>query len=689
MKVWSVSKLNKELANEISQYFDIPVFTAMLLALRGVEVQDAQSFLSDDIELYDPFLAADMQKAASRILTAIKNKEKICVYGDYDADGVTATALLYSHLKYIGADVCYRIPSRENDGYGLNLKAIDELEKVGINLIVTVDNGISAIKEIEYALSKGIETVVTDHHTPPDELPKAVANVDLHRADCPSLFKELSGVGIAFKLVMALSPDIELERLLNMYSDLVCIGTVGDIVSLNDENRAFVKAGLAKINKSDRLGIKAIKSIAGLNNKPITAGNVSFAIVPRINAIGRLDNSELSVELLLAENEAFAKETAELLDNHNKLRQSIEKDIFTAAVKMIESNKKIKHSRVIVIEGEGWHVGVIGIVASKLKDLYSKPVIVISKEDGISKGSGRSVKGFSLVDAIFKCSQYLDKYGGHSMAAGLSIKNENIDIFRNAINAYAQSLDELPYNTLQLDCKLNPLNLDIDMVYQLKMLEPFGAGNPMPVFGLYNMRLKSVTPISSDKHLKLTLSREETEISAMLFSTSSGEFPFEPGDILDLAVTLDINEYLGNQSLSIVVKGCKLSSINQEEYAAAYRVYEKFMRGETLTVSQINTLMPTRDEFATVYRYIRKIHFCRLPIDVLTAKIGDEAINCGRLSFILRCMSQLGLIRLEEKGDTVLIELTNTNGKVDLENAKALIYLRNMLKQVITMGGTL
>lgn len=686
MKVWSVQKLDKERAEEISQCFDIPVFTAMLLALRNIDIEDTEEFLSDDVELYDPLIIEDMDLAAERILQAAAQKEKICVYGDYDADGVTATALLYSHLKYLNADVIYEIPSREEEGYGLNIEAIKLLGEKGVKLIVTVDNGISAVNEIEFANSIGIDVVVTDHHMPPPTLPVAVANVDPHRADCMSIFKELSGVGVAFKLVMALSPDIELSSLLDMYSELVCIGTVGDIVSLTGENRELVKAGLSRLAGSKRKGIQALKDISGLNGKPVTASSVAFALVPRINAVGRLENSKKSVELLLTDDMSEASATAALLDEQNKMRQSIEHEIFLQAVKIIEANKKIKHSKVIVIDSEGWHAGVIGIVASRLKEMYSKPVIVIARDGELAKGSGRSINGFSLCDAVFACSEYLDKYGGHSMAAGLSMHSDNIEAFRAAINDYADKEDVMPYNMLTVDCKLNPASLDIEVVGQIKLLEPFGAGNPSPIFGLYNMRINKITPVSMNKHLRLNLERDGTELTAMLFGTSSEAFPYREGDTVDTAVVLDIEEYRGNSSLSIVIKGCKLSSENQRECINTYRVYEKFMRGERLTISEINVLMPTRDEFILVYRYINKVKSWRYPIDILTTRINDDTVNCGRLAFILRCMRQLKLIRLEEQGDICMIDIIETKNKVELDEAKALIYLKKMLQETIKGG---
>ena len=396
MKLWTVAHLDKKEATEIQSKYELPAIIAMLLQIRNIKTkEEIEDFLFNDSQIASPFEIKDMDKAVERIKIALDRCELICVYGDYDADGVTSTALLYSYLETIGANAMYYIPSRENEGYGMNKSAVDLLKGKDVKLIITVDNGIAAVEEIAYAKQLGIDTVVTDHHMPTGELPDAYAVVDLHREDCPSKFKNLSGVGVAFKLVMALEgEECDVDFLLANYSDLLSIGTIGDIVELKSENRVFVKRGLQSINNSDRVGINALINNAGLANKELTAGNVSFTIVPRINAVGRLGLSQKSVSLLLTEEAEEAEDISAELCEDNFERQQIEKEILEKIDLRIKEMPSLVTDRIIVIDGENWHQGVIGIVASRIKETYGKPTIIISKCDGVAKASGRSVEGF-------------------------------------------------------------------------------------------------------------------------------------------------------------------------------------------------------------------------------------------------------------------------------------------------------
>ena len=381
MKLWTVAPLDKGEATSIQTNYKLPGIIAMLLQIRNITTFDEiDDFLNNDSRIASPFEIKDMDKACERVRSAIDNDEFICVYGDYDADGVTSTALLYSYLEAVGANVMYYIPSRETEGYGMNIAAIDALHQKGVNLIVTVDNGVAAIKEIRHAKSLGIDTVVTDHHMPLGELPDACAVVDLHRPDCPSRFKQLSGVGVAFKLIMALEGEYcDVDSLLDNYADLLSIGTIGDIVDLRGENRVFVKRGLQSLMNTDRAGIHALIKNSGLEGKQLTAGNVSFTLVPRINAVGRLGLSGKSVDLLLTENMAEANKIAQAMGNDNTERQQIEKDIIQKIDEEITRNPSRVLDKIIVIDGEGWHQGVVGIVASRIKDIYGKPSIIITK----------------------------------------------------------------------------------------------------------------------------------------------------------------------------------------------------------------------------------------------------------------------------------------------------------------------
>lgn len=679
MKNWIVSEIDKNKAKKIQTEYGLPPILAMLLQIRGItERQEIEDFLQNDSVIASPFEIKDMKKGADRILSAIDNYELICVYGDYDADGVTSTALLYSYLQTAEANVMYYIPSRENEGYGMNRNAVDILAEKGVRLIVTVDNGIAAVDEVDYANSLGIDTVITDHHQPTGKLPNAVAVIDMHRQDCPSRYKMLSGVGVAFKLVMALEGEsCDVSSLLDNYSDLLCIGTVGDIVELKSENRVFVKRGLKNIQESDRVGINALIQTAGIAGKRISSGNVSFTLVPRINAVGRLGFSGKSVSLLLTEDENEAMEIAKQLNDDNTERKELEQKILLKIDDMVKERPEIVRDRVLVLDGEGWHQGVIGIVAAKIKEYYGKPTVIISRDGEEAKGSGRSVEGFSLCDAVFACSDILSHCGGHPMAAGLSLKSENIELFRKRINEYALRQSNMPFNACNIDCKINPALLNVQLIEPLSYLEPYGAGNPTPLFGLYNMTLAQVTPLSQNKHLRLQLRRNNASVTVMKFFTTQQEFPYEIGDILDLAVTLDINEFNGQRNVSVIAKDIKPSALNTEEFLQSQRNYEDFRLGLTLTKSQLSDLLPSRDDFASLYVFLRKAGGYAYPIETLVHKL-DYKLSIGKIRIILDAMSELSLVAVSEGVNSAQIRVSQVSQKVDLNSAETVIKLRGM-----------
>ncbi len=678
MKKWITRKLNKENAMSVSSRYDLPMLVAMLLDIRGVTGEEELiDFLSNETITASPFEIRDMDKAVERVRRAIEDGERICVYGDFDADGVTSTALLYSYLSDIGADVMYYIPSRETEGYGMNTDAVAKLYERGVKLIITVDNGIAAVDEIAYANTLGIDTVVTDHHAVPDVLPDAVAIVDLHRPDCNSSFKELSGVGVAFKLVQAIEGEYaDVDGLLENYSDLAAIGTVGDIVPLRGENRVLVKNGLMHINNGDRIGIAALSEEAGLSGRHISAGNLSFTLVPRINAGGRLGLSKKSVSMLLTEDEEYAADIAAELSSDNTERQQLEREILSDIDDLIREDPSIVNNRVIVVYGEGWHKGVIGIVASRVKEVYSKPSIVITLDGEVCRASGRSVAGFSLIDAVFACSDHLVQCGGHPMAVGFGITRENIEPFIAAINAYAAS-HPIPPATLELDCKLNPAQLSVSMAADLSILEPYGAGNPTPLFGLFNMTIRDIREIGGGKHLRLTLSRGEATVVAMRFSTTLKEFPYQIGDIVDLAVTMDVNVYNNTESLSVFVRDIRFSGIDEDSYISSKEIFESFCRGDQITAAEAISLIPDRDEFAVVYRCIRSTGGYRYSLDTLLYRL-DCDISYGKLRVILECMNELGLIRIFEGMYTTEIKLCQVEGKVNLNDSLIIQKLREV-----------
>lgn len=679
MKQWSVAKFNKEQANSLAAECGIAPFLAMLLSIRGIDTpQKIENFLNDEPVIASPFEIKDMDKAVQRILKAVESFEKICVYGDYDADGVTSTALLYSYLEAIESNVMYYIPSREDEGYGMNNGAIDYLNEQNVSLIVTVDNGIAASEEVDYAASLGIDTVITDHHMPSGKLPDACAVVDMHREDCNSKFKMLSGVGVAFKLVMALEGEYaDIRSLLENYADLVCIGTIGDIVPLKEENRIFVKYGLDVLQNSERAGVRALLKECGLLDKPLTAENVAFGIVPRINAAGRLGLSQNCVTLFLTDDPQHAEEIASKLGNDNSKRKEIESGILSNINERILKNPSLVMDKIIVLDGQDWHQGVIGIVASRIKDIYGKPAIIITSDGEEAKGSGRSIEGFSLCDAVFACKSCLTHYGGHPMAVGLSLKSKDIDIFRKMINNYAQNIC-MPYDTLSIDCKLNPAMLDVSLVRQLEYLEPYGSGNTKPVFGLYNMTVAKITPLKDNKYIRLSLTRDNTVVQVMSFSISPSDFSFNMGDTVDLAVTLDINEYQGRESLTIILKDIKESGFENSQYIDSLRIFEAFCRGEHLSKQELFSIYPQREDFAAVYRYIRSSRgFKHKPENL--CRCLTHRLSLGKIKVILEAMNELHLIEIYEGIKNTEIKYIETANKVDLQSAQIIKGLREVL----------
>lgn len=682
MKIWNVPKLNRETAREIAESSGIPQLAACVLSARGIEDgETAQKLLLSNGELCDPYMMKDMQKAVDRIISAIENGERICIYGDYDADGVCSTALLFSNLSDIGADVFCYIPSRQTEGYGMNIQAVDKIAAQGTTLIVTVDNGVSAVDEIAYANSLGIETVVTDHHKPGDILPDAVAVLNPHRKDCAYPFKDLCGVGVAFKLAAALSSDtIDQYDLLYEYADLITIGTIGDLVPLKSENRVFVQKGLEVIRDMPRAGIKALIDVSAIDPRKISSGRISFSLVPRINACGRLGLSQTALDMLLSEDEQTAADIANELNDDNARRRTIEQEITNQAIEVIENSADMKYRSIIVVSGHNWNTGVIGIVASRLREIYGRPVIVIGISDGVAKGSGRSISGFSLVDAVFSCKSILTHYGGHPMAVGVTLSENDVEKFSEMINDYADSVGEMPYPQLNIDLKLNPFGLNVELVRELEYLQPYGAGNPQPLFGLYNMKIACVNEIGDGKHLRLTVCRGEQYVTVLYFSHTKKDFMFKLGDSVDLAVTLDVNEYNGSESVSVVVRDIKLSEENPEKCLQSLRIYEKIKVNKLLGADDINSILPTRADFAAVYREIKKQPELNTSLSQLWCAVGKDKISCGKIVVIIEALCELSLVSCEHNGEILKIKVLEYSGKADLTTAPIMQKLQNSLR---------
>ncbi|MFR4256479.1 MAG: single-stranded-DNA-specific exonuclease RecJ [Hominenteromicrobium sp.] len=677
LRKWEVRPLDKERAAAFAQTYGVPFFLAMLMSIRGLDdAAHLREFLGEGEPLSDPFLLKDMDKAAARITRAVDNMEKIAVYGDYDADGVTSTAMLYSYLETRGADVIFYIPQREGEGYGMNMGAVEYLKEQGVSLIVTVDNGISSVQEVARANELGIDVVVTDHHRPQEILPDAVAVVDAYRPDDTSPYKHFSGVGIAFKLLMALEDGAgDVEDLLEAYSDLAAIGTIGDIVPLTGENRTLIRAGLERLSQSDRPGVQALLENAGIAGKALTSTNVAFTLVPRINATGRMGAPERAVRLLISGYEEEAEVLSEEICADNEERRRVEAEIAEAAFADIEAKGYMK-DRVVVVDGENWHHGVIGIVASRVTERCGKPCMIISRGETEAKGSGRSIEGFSLFEAICACGDLLIKFGGHPMAAGITLKPENIEAFRKRINRYAaEHFPQMPTQTVTLDCKLNPAALSVSMAQSLTQLEPFGNGNPQPVFGLFNMELSNVTPVGGGGHLRLTLEKNGAVITAMRFNTKPEELPYHIGDKIDLAVQLEAREFRGQPSLTVIVRDMKFAAFNTEKNIASLASFEKWQRGEVLSAEDKNRLYPDRACLAAIYRALRTVNGKETDQVRFVSQFGKD-MTLGLFKTALLVFEERGLVHSKIADDTFTAALIETSGKTDITRSPVLLALQ-------------
>lgn len=677
LRKWEVRPLDKERAAAFAQTYGVPFFLAMLMNIRGLDdAAHLREFLGEGEPLSDPFLLKDMDKAAARITRAVDHMEKIAVYGDYDADGVTSTAMLYSYLETRGADVIFYIPQREGEGYGMNIGAVEYLKEQGVSLIVTVDNGISSVQEVARANELGIDVVVTDHHRPQEILPDAVAVVDAYRPDDTSPYKHFSGVGIAFKLLMALEDGAgDVEDLLEAYSDLAAIGTIGDIVPLTGENRTLIRAGLERLSQSDRPGVQALLENAGIAGKALTSTNVAFTLVPRINATGRMGAPERAVRLLISGYEEEAEVLSEEICADNEERRRVEAEIAEAAFADIEAKGYMK-DRVVVVDGENWHHGVIGIVASRVTERCGKPCMIISRGETEAKGSGRSIEGFSLFEAICACGDLLIKFGGHPMAAGITLKPENIEAFRKRINQYAaEHFPQMPTQTVTLDCKLNPAALSVSMAQSLTQLEPFGNGNPQPVFGLFNMELSNVTPVGGGGHLRLTLEKNGAVITAMRFNTKPEELPYHIGDKIDLAVQLEAREFRGQPSLTVIVRDMKFAAFNTEKNIASLASFEKWQRGEVLSAEDKNRLYPDRACLAAIYRALRTVNGKETDQVRFVSQFGKD-MTLGLFKTALLVFEERGLVHSEIADDTFTATLIETSGKTDITRSPVLLALQ-------------
>ena len=666
MKKWQIAGFNKMLAKELAVECDIDPIVALIASARGyTDPASLEEFLSDEPCFDDPRNLVDIEKAADIINSYIEDGSRIAVYGDYDCDGITSTVLMFSYLKSRGADCVYYIPDRFDEGYGMNTGAVEKLAGEGIKLLITVDNGIACHNEIKRAKELGMSVVVTDHHLPKETLPQADAVVDPHRADCRSEFKEICGAEVAFKLICVLE-EREPEELLPYYSDLLSVALTADVMPLIYENRAIVKYGIEKLKQSPLTGFSALMSVAAIQRENISAGRIAFGIAPRINAAGRMGSAARAVELLLSDNMLNALGIANEIDDDNSERQRIEKEIFAEASAEIEK-KGYFYDRVIVVDGEGWHNGVLGIVASRITERYGCPSIVISRNGDAASGSGRSIEGFSLYDAINAASDTLSKFGGHELAAGISLSSDKIPAFREKINEYASGCDFVP-PVLKLDCKLNPSGLTVELAEALKELEPFGQGNPSPLFGVFGVKLERINPIGGGKHLRLIFSKGDNSFQALLFGVTAEQFCFECGDLLDLAVTVSSDIYNGETRLSVQVKALRMNGTDDVRLFGEISCFNDYMAGRQVDAEQ---LLPSREETGSVYRLIASKPVTGERIKYLTL----NTVGYAKCEISLMVLSELGLIQKDGAG---FYKITGAGRRTELANSA--VY-RNLLER--------
>ena len=669
---WSDEKYKAVLAAQQKEN----ALLAGILAARGItDPAEALTLLAGEEELSDPALLTDMDAACQRIWQAIDNGETIAVFGDYDVDGVTATALLYQHLKGMGATVKCMLPSREGDGYGLSKNAIQSMHNKGCTLIVTVDNGISAVEEADFAASLGMDLIITDHHLPPETLPKAVAVVDPRREDDHSPFKGLCGAGVAFKLCAALE-GCDPAELLEMYGELAALGTVADVMPLVGENRTIVREGLSLLQDTMRPGLHALLESAGCGGKPVTADTVSYSLAPRLNAAGRMDNAAVALKLLLCGDEDQATGIAERLAEINTERQQTEQQVFAAALQALEADPARTRDRVLVVSGEDWHPGVIGIVAARLMERFSRPVIVISMHEGEGRGSGRAPDPFDLHSALADCAQYLTRFGGHAAAAGVEIEEENLAAFRQTINAWAAAHAAPPEAvSLRLDAAATLGELNLENVGELARLAPFGRENPTPVLLVQHAFVDGIWPMGAEgRHTRIRLRQGSDTLFASSFGIAPQAFAYPVGSEVEAALEVSIFNGRSGPMVSAHLKAIRPAELgNTPSEQAAW--FEAFRTGGSLDAARAAALLPARADTVSLYRRIRGGHVAAADLQPVFAAEGPQ--NTGKTLASLTALQELGLIE-EQEGRWLPVPVT---AKQDLASAPVLQKLAELAKQ--------
>ncbi len=676
MKKWKINSPDENTVMQFAKKCDLGSLALSVMVSRGyTDFNDLVSFFND-ADLADPFIIKDMDKAADIINAAVDSYDLICVYGDYDCDGITATAILYNYLESMGANVMYYIPER-SAGYGMNMDAVRELAAKGVVLIVTVDNGISAHAEAEEIAKLGVRLVITDHHQPSETLPKAAAVVNPHRRDCPSVFKELSGAGVALKLCAALDGG-NYDAVMEQYSDICALGTVADIVPLVGENRTIVRQGLLYMKNTENPGLNALIDRSGAKRERLNSTAIAFQLAPRINASGRFGSPVTAVKALLSEDPDEADGYVETLMTLNEQRRSAESSIMKEILEHIDNDPQILDQRVLVLSGEGWHHGVIGIVSARLLEMFGKPNILLSVEGDTARGSARSVKGFN----IFKCFTYakdlLERFGGHECAGGLTLRTENIGAFRDTVYEYAAQPQQMPTAAVECDMRIRAQDLTIDNIRSLGALEPFGAGNPQPVFAVIGARVDKIISLSQGKHTRLELDIPGgAKLTALIFSQAPDKLGFGVGAKIDLAVNLEINEFAGRQSVNARVLDFRPSGIDQDKYFAAKDCYEKYRRGEKLPPAFLKRITPDRRQLVAVYKYINAA--AEISADDLYMRINDPSVNYCKLRLCIDAFCELGLA--EYSPSLQKVKILPATERVDIDSAPTLVKLRESCKE--------
>ncbi len=675
---WNVASYRSEGVEELCAAGFSPL-TARVLCSRGCcTPEKAREMLRCDQPLHDPFALREMDRAVERINKAIERGEKIAVYGDYDVDGITATCLLVDFLRRRGARCVSYIPGRLEEGYGLNEQAIRQLHREQTRLIITVDCGITATAEARLCAQLGIDLIITDHHECKQELPEACAVIDAHRPDRTYPHTDLSGVGVAFKLASALCGDQ--EAVLDSYGDLVCLGTIADVMCLRGENRTFVSRGLRQLSHPKRVGIAALLHECGCEARDVTASTVGYVLAPRINAAGRMGRVELATELFLTENPANAARKAGFLCRLNRQRQALEAELYRDAVSRLGTETP----SAIVLAGENWHQGVVGIVASRMAEEYSCPTFLICMDGDKGKASSRSYGGFNLFTGLSALSDLLESYGGHELAAGFTIRRDRIDDFRTAVTALARDFADSGQarSALEVDCVVTPELLTLDNVASLSELEPCGNGCPRPVLCLEHMYVDQLSEVGSGKHLRLRLRSDSGAVcAAIFFSTTARQAAVAQGDCIDVAFTPQVNEYRGLRSVQLNLVDVRMCRSDRERDAAQDAVYRRLSAHDPITRQEAAQLLPDRSEFAMVWRYLiansssgelveNAACLCRK-----IAHVTGKACSLMRTRICLDAFDELGLIELRRHPKYLHIRITSDGRKVDLNQSSVVRYL--------------